>query len=75
MEQSDSNNYQLACQRYFEFSHKTDEFVPINHPNQYFESSMRILNGNVKDTKLNKTINQSYNGAVKKEYVKNEMTH
>ena len=42
----DSHNYQIACQRYFEQSHKTDELVPINHPNQYFEQSMRITGAN-----------------------------
>lgn len=45
MEYSDGNNFQISCQRYFELSHKTDEIVPINHPNQYFEQSKRILNG------------------------------
>lgn len=43
MEHTDNNNYQIGCQRYFELSHKTDEIVPINHPNQYFEASQRIL--------------------------------
>lgn len=42
MEQSDSGNYQIACQRYFEMSHKTEEFVVINHPNSYFEQSQRL---------------------------------
>lgn len=46
LEFSDNNNYQISCQRYFELSHKTEEIVPINHPNQYFEQSKRILNGN-----------------------------
>ncbi len=46
MQYSDNNNFQISCQRYFELSHKTDEIVPINHPNQYFEQSKRILNGN-----------------------------
>ena len=46
IEHTDSNNYQIACQRYFEFSHKTDELIAVNHPNQYFEQSMRLTNGN-----------------------------
>ena len=75
MEQSDSNNYQLACQRYIEFSHKTDELLPINHPNQYFEASMRFSNGGSgtgtqNSSKVSKN-NQSY---IKKEHVKVEMT-
>lgn len=48
MEHSDSNNYQIACQRYLELSHKTDEIIPINHPNQYFEQSMRLVTGTYK---------------------------
>ena len=73
MEHSDSNNYQVACQRYFEFSHKTDELVAINHPNQYFEQSMRLTNGtsnnNAKNT--NSSMNRS---SIKIEHVKVEMT-
>jgi hypothetical protein len=45
LELVDTSGYQLACQRYFEFTHKTEEIVTINHPNQYFESSYRINNG------------------------------
>ncbi len=71
MEHSDSNNYQVACQRYFEFAHKTDELVAINHPNQYFEQSMRLLNGpsaaNNNKTNMNKS-------TIKIEHVKVEMT-
>lgn len=67
MDQSDSNNYQLACQRYFEFSHKSEEFVAVNHPNQYFESSMRLC-GNSKGTQA---ANKSY---IKREPIKIEMT-
>jgi DNA primase large subunit len=65
MEHSDTNNFQIACQRYFEFSHKADDFVSINHPNQYFEQSQRIVNPNNKTTKM-------YN--MKTEHVKIEMT-
>jgi hypothetical protein len=65
MEHSDTNNYQIACQRYFEFTHKNDEFVSINHPNQYFELSQRILNPN------NKSIKMPY---IKTEHIKVEIT-
>ena len=68
MEYSDGNNYQIACQRYFEVSHKTEEIVPINHPNQYFEQSQRILGlGNAKESGRGPNI--------KIEHVKLEITH
>lgn len=65
MEHSDTNNFQIACQRYFEFSHKTEEIIPINHPNQYFEQSTRLLNGLPRS---------GANRGVKMEHVKVEMT-
>ena len=65
MDHSDSNNYQIACQRYFEFSHKTEEIVPINHPNQYFEQSMRLIHGNQRPNR---------NPNIKTEHIKIEMT-
>lgn len=46
IEHVDSQGYQIACQRYFEYTHKTEEIIPINHPNQYFEHSYRLLHGN-----------------------------
>lgn len=67
MEQSESNNYQIACQRYFEFSHKTEEIIPINHPNQYFEQSMRLING----TSAKSTFRGNN---IKMEHIKVEMT-
>jgi len=45
MDLVEGNGYQLACQRYFEFSHKTEETVAINHPNHYFEMSYRLIHG------------------------------
>ncbi|XP_071481246.1 DNA primase large subunit-like [Diadema antillarum] len=40
------NHYQLACTRYFELSHNVPEaeFL-LNHPNQYFEESVRVRGG------------------------------
>jgi DNA primase large subunit len=67
MQYSDNNNFQISCQRYFELSHKTDEIVPINHPNQYFEQSKRILNGN-------KSNNDKKGPNIKIEHVKVEIT-
>lgn len=66
LDHSDNSNYQIACQRYFELSHKTDEIVPINHPNQYFEQSKRIQNGSKPNA--NKGPN------IKIEHIKVEMT-
>lgn len=39
-------HYQVACSRYFEVTHKVPEgVVSINHPNQYFDESRKILSG------------------------------
>lgn len=39
-------HYQLACQKYFELTHSVDDCgFSLNHPNQYFVESQRILNG------------------------------
>ncbi|XP_064626555.1 DNA primase large subunit-like [Lineus longissimus] len=39
-------HYQVACARYFELTHISEEQgLGINHPNQYFDESQRILKG------------------------------
>ncbi|MBN3308890.1 DNA primase large subunit [Amia ocellicauda] len=39
-------HYQLACQKYFELTHSIeDSGFSLNHPNQYFVESQRLLNG------------------------------
>ncbi|XP_020488455.2 DNA primase large subunit [Labrus bergylta] len=39
-------HYQLACQKYFELTHNTeDSTFSLNHPNQYFIESQRVLGG------------------------------
>ncbi|XP_061425179.1 DNA primase large subunit isoform X3 [Lethenteron reissneri] len=39
-------HYQLACQKYFEVTHKVeDTSFALNHPNEYFEESVRLLSG------------------------------
>ncbi|GCB72422.1 hypothetical protein scyTo_0006297 [Scyliorhinus torazame] len=39
-------HYQLACQKYFELSHNAEEVgFSLNHPNQYFIESQKLLNG------------------------------
>ena len=43
-------HFQIACQRYFEVTHNNMEVDGgIQHPNQYFQESQKILNGEVKD--------------------------
>ncbi|XP_047668897.1 DNA primase large subunit isoform X2 [Tachysurus fulvidraco] len=39
-------HYQLACQKYFELTHNIDDAgFSLNHPNQYFIESQRLLSG------------------------------
>ncbi|CAJ1067496.1 DNA primase large subunit isoform X1 [Xyrichtys novacula] len=39
-------HYQLACQKYFELTHNIeDASFSLNHPNQYFIESQKVLNG------------------------------
>ncbi|NXA40035.1 PRI2 primase, partial [Eudromia elegans] len=39
-------HYQLACQKYFEFTHDIEDIgFSLNHPNQYFAESQRLLSG------------------------------
>ncbi|XP_041803558.1 DNA primase large subunit [Chelmon rostratus] len=39
-------HYQLACQKYFELTHNIeDASFSLNHPNQYFIESQRVLGG------------------------------
>ncbi|XP_076598382.1 DNA primase large subunit [Chaetodon auriga] len=39
-------HYQLACQKYFELTHNIEEAsFSLNHPNQYFIESQRVLGG------------------------------
>ncbi|KAK2145558.1 hypothetical protein LSH36_673g00032 [Paralvinella palmiformis] len=40
-----TSHYQLACGRYFDWSHKSDTKFNPNHPNQYFEESQHFLSG------------------------------
>ncbi|XP_021085987.1 DNA primase large subunit isoform X2 [Mesocricetus auratus] len=39
-------HYQVACQKYFEMTHNVDDCgFSLNHPNQFFVESQRILTG------------------------------
>ncbi|KAK3090826.1 hypothetical protein FSP39_014955, partial [Pinctada imbricata] len=45
-------HYQLACKSYFEATHPPlpdGEDISINHPNQYFDESRRVLSGEKKE--------------------------
>uniref|UniRef100_A0A3B4A007 DNA primase large subunit n=1 Tax=Periophthalmus magnuspinnatus TaxID=409849 RepID=A0A3B4A007_9GOBI len=45
-------HYQLACQKYFELTHNVEDAnFSLNHPNQYFIESQRLLGGGGKDLK------------------------
>ncbi|CAL8359799.1 unnamed protein product [Boreogadus saida] len=45
-------HYQLACQKYFELTHNIeDSGFSLNHPNQYFLESQRVLGGGGKEAK------------------------
>uniref|UniRef100_A0A673FP59 DNA primase large subunit n=1 Tax=Sinocyclocheilus rhinocerous TaxID=307959 RepID=A0A673FP59_9TELE len=39
-------HYQLACQKYFELTHNVEDAgFSLNHPNQYFTESQKLLDG------------------------------
>lgn len=48
MDLSKKGHYQIACSRYFDAVHNIDLGLGINHPNQYFEESQKIVKGDVK---------------------------
>lgn len=41
-------HFQIACSKYFDAVHHSDLGVGINHPNQYFEESQKIVKGDIK---------------------------
>lgn len=41
-------HFQVACSKYFDAVHHTDLGIGINHPNQYFEESQKIVKGEMK---------------------------
>lgn len=42
-------HFQIACQRYFEATHSSEVDGGIQHPNQYFLESQKVLKGEVKE--------------------------
>lgn len=46
MDLVENKHYQIACQRYFEWTHdKHTVDGGVNHPNQYFMESRNVLTG------------------------------
>lgn len=41
-------HFQIACSRYFNAVHNIDLDLGINHPNQFFEESQKIIKGYIK---------------------------
>lgn len=41
-------HFQIACSKYFDSVHNADFGLGINHPNQYFEESQKLLKGEIK---------------------------
>lgn len=58
VEMAKKGHFQIACSKYFDAAHNTDIGLGINHPNQYFEESQKLLAGNKveikKETKVAK---------------------
>ena len=49
MEFVEKHHYQIACQKYFEWTHnKATVEGGVNHPNQYYNESQDVLSGNFK---------------------------
>ncbi|XP_059059366.1 DNA primase large subunit [Achroia grisella] len=53
-------HFQVACSKYFDAVHNIDLGIGINHPNQYYEESQKLLKGEFKiePKKENNTITQ-----------------
>ena len=54
MTDAKNGHYGIACASYFVATHPTadENSVNINHPNQYFEDSQKLLRGGKLDGKL-----------------------
>ncbi|XP_045511645.1 DNA primase large subunit-like [Colias croceus] len=48
VEMAKKGHYQIACSKYFDAVHNSDLGLGINHPNQYFEESQKIVKGGIK---------------------------
>ncbi|CAF1210828.1 unnamed protein product [Rotaria sordida] len=46
IDKTKQHHYQIACQIFFEYQHKVKNYgIGINHPNQYFNESRKLLTG------------------------------
>ncbi|CAG9784594.1 unnamed protein product [Diatraea saccharalis] len=45
---SKKGHFQVACSKYFDTIHNVDLGLGINHPNQFFEESQKLLKGEIK---------------------------
>lgn len=61
MQYKTSNQYHLACGKYFEVTHKMPLMSSVTHPNQYFDESQKLLSGSQSETHTSKTIVKSSN--------------
>ena len=54
VEKTKQHHYQIACQIFFEAQHKVKNYgVGINHPNQYFNESRKLLTGATSNQNVN----------------------
>ncbi|XP_042215191.1 DNA primase large subunit-like [Homarus americanus] len=58
------SHYQVACQRYWEATHNACLDAGINHPNQFFEESQKILNGQTQPSQGKRTMHVKTNRSV-----------
>lgn len=68
MELVEAKHYQIACQKYFEWTHNKSTIEGgLNHPNQYFEESQAVVRGKVKPSGPTATTSKMYYNKVKTE--------
>lgn len=74
-------HYQLACQKYFELTHNIEDITfSLNHPNQYFVESQKVLGGgkDIKremDTPQRSHVNSARGSAAAREAAANASQH
>ncbi|CAG7818122.1 unnamed protein product [Allacma fusca] len=76
MELVEKHHYQIACQRYFEWTHnKATVEGGVNHPNQYYGDSLKAISGSFKiKTEVTKVPTQRVNVYLKKELKEEDVT-
>lgn len=57
-------HFQIACSKYFDAVNHVDLGLGINHPNEFFEESQKLIKG---DIKIEPKSNQQRTNVVKKE--------